>query len=65
MSALVEGTRVYCTCPSIDRRIGDGEAGVVVGFARFSSYHGREVLVRLDNGGSDYFWLRDVVGGAA
>lgn len=54
------GTQVICKAPSIDRKLGEGERGIVTGFARLSSYHAREAMVRLANGQSEWFWVRDL-----
>jgi len=58
---LIEGDEVCCNAASIDRKIGEGMSAMVTGFARFSSYHPREAMVRFENGDSDWFWLRDLV----
>ncbi len=63
--AICEGDKVKCKRGSIDRNIGEGEVGYVTGFARFSSYHGREVCVQsapshVDSKWSGWFWLSDV-----
>lgn len=62
---ITEGARVRCKRGSIDRNIGEGEIGYVTGFARFSSYHGREVAVQsapshVDSKWFGWFWLSDV-----
>lgn len=57
---IEEGTTVRCAARSIDLQIGEGEIGVVSGFARLSSYHPREAMVRFSNGRSDWFWVRDL-----
>ena len=62
---IVEGAKVRCKRGSIDRDVGAGEVGYVTGFARFSSYHGREVCVQsapshVDSKWSGWFWLSDV-----
>lgn len=42
---IKHGDKVRCLAGSIDRKSGAGEVGYVTGFARLSSYHGREVFV--------------------
>lgn len=54
---ITEGSRVLCTQGDIDKSQNEGRTGVVSGFARFSSYHPREALVRFDDGTSGWFWL--------
>lgn len=61
-----EGDKVRCKRGNIDKDRGAGLTGTAEGFARFSSYHGREVLVRFGSGKCDphpadgWFWLIDV-----
>lgn len=57
---MTEGDKVRCITPSIDREIGESAVGVVDGFARLSSYHPREVMVRFSDGAADWFWMRDL-----
>lgn len=58
---LTEGSRVKCMAGDIDKRHGEGKAGVVDGFARFSKYHPREAHVSFDDGtGGGWFWLCDL-----
>jgi hypothetical protein len=62
---IVEGAKVRCKRGSIDRDVGAGEVGYVTGFARFSSYHAREVCVQshpshINSKWSGWFWLSDV-----
>jgi hypothetical protein len=64
---IQEGDKVLCKRGSIDKNRGEGKAGYVTGFARFSSYHGREVYVSShpDNRWDQddwcgWFWLCDV-----
>lgn len=45
MTKIEEGSKVKCLAGNIDRGLGAGEVGYVTGFARFSSYHPREVWV--------------------
>lgn len=59
-ATIKEGDRVRCKAPSIDHKVGEGEFGVVIGFARFSSYHTREALVKLESDESHWFWLGDL-----
>ena len=63
--AISHGDKVRCKRGSIDRDVGAGEIGYVTGFARFSSYHAREVMVQsapshVDSKWSGWFWLSDV-----
>jgi hypothetical protein len=60
MEQVRSGERVVCREASIDRKLHKGSTGVVTGFARFSSYHAREAMVRFDDGSSEWFWLRDL-----
>lgn len=60
MTKIELDAQVRCRDASIDRRIGKDMIGTVTGFARLSSYHGREALVRLADGRSDWFWLSDL-----
>lgn len=53
---MAEGTKVHCIHASIDREIGKSATGEITGFARFSSYHAREAMVKLDSGESAWFW---------
>lgn len=46
MQTIKEGDRVLCRRGNIEKDLGAGLIGTVEGFARFSLYHGREVLVR-------------------
>lgn len=63
-----EGDKVRCKRGNIDKNLGEGEVGYVTGFARFSSYHGREVFVSDMPDRPSYppkpwcgwFWLCDV-----
>ena len=67
-TTINEGDRVRCLQGSIDKNIGAGLVGVVEGFARFSSYHGREVLIRFGpkawegepHPADGWFWLSTV-----
>jgi hypothetical protein len=63
---IKQDTKVRCLRDSIDKQLGQGLVGRVDGFARFSSYHAREVFVKF---GSDpykphacdgWFWIHDV-----
>lgn len=54
---MQEGDTVRCLYGDIDTKQGAGETGVITGFARFSSYHPREAMVRLNDGRSRWFWL--------
>ena len=65
---IQEGDKVVCKRGNIDNDRGAGLVGTVAGFARFSSYHAREVNVffgthaTLDPHPADgWFWLFDVV----
>lgn len=58
--AIEHGARVQCFRGSIDERAHNGSTGIVTGFARFSSYHAREAIVRFDDGKSEWFWVRDL-----
>jgi hypothetical protein len=64
MSGIREGDRVRCRQGNIDKNLGAGLIGVAGGFARFSSYHAREVMVRFGNGephpADGWFWLTTV-----
>lgn len=52
---------VKCNDTSIDNpSFGKGLIGKVTGFARFSSYHPREAMVRFEDGKSEWFWERDL-----
>ncbi len=53
-----EGDKVRLIENAIDAPVGDGETGVITGFARLSAYHPREAMVRLESGKSGWFWLR-------
>lgn len=61
-----EGDKVLCKRGNIDKDRGAGLVGTAEGFARFSSYHGREVFVRFGAGcwephpADGWFWLCDV-----
>lgn len=64
---IQEGDKVRCKRPSIDKQLGEGKVGYVTGFARFSSYHGREVYVSShpddrynQEDWCGWFWLIDV-----
>lgn len=57
---MEHGQKVKCNAPSIDRRIGLHKAGTIMGFSRLSAYHGREALVKLADGESDWFWCSDL-----
>ncbi len=68
--AIKAGDKVLCLGASIDKQIGLEKVGTVGGFARLSSYHPREAMVRFDDGIADWFWCRDLqlieaVGGEA
>lgn len=66
MQNIQEGDRVLCKRGNISKNEGAGLVGTVHGFARFSAYHGREVMVKfgadpLDMHPADgWFWLSDV-----
>lgn len=53
---LQEGCEVKCLTASIDRQKHAGDIGVITGFARFSSYHAREAMVKFADGSSEWFW---------
>ena len=55
--ALQHGDKVRCLHGSIDRNVHAGDAGVVGGFARFSSYHPREASVTFPDGSTAWFWV--------
>ncbi len=58
---LNEDDTVECLAGNIDRDQHKGAVGTVSGFARFSSYHAREVAVKDADGKSlGWFWTRDV-----
>lgn len=63
---IQEGDKVRCKRGNIDKNAGAGLVGTVGGFARFSSYHGREVMVRFGatkfdpHPANGWFWLSDV-----
>lgn len=54
------GSKVICNANAIDKQTGKGSTGTVTGFARLSSYHPREVMVKLSETESRWFWERDV-----
>lgn len=55
--ALKVGDRVHCIAGNIDKGRGVGAVGYITGFARFSSYHPREVFVSdRPEGNSDQQW---------
>lgn len=56
---ILEGDKVKCLHGDIDRGAGKGCVGYVDGFARFSTYHPREVYVK-GEGWSGWFWLSSV-----
>lgn len=58
--SIQEGSKVICQADSIDRNVGQGQNGVVKNFARFSSHHAREAMVKLEDGSSHWFWVRDL-----
>lgn len=58
---IAEGLSVICLRPSIDQKLGQGEVGVVQGFARLSSYHSREAFVAFADGKSGWFWVHDLI----
>lgn len=64
MTTVQEGERVRCLQGNIDKNLGAGLIGTVEGFARFSPYHGREVMVRFGQGAphpaDGWFWLSTV-----
>jgi hypothetical protein len=65
MTNIQEGDRVRCRQGNIDKNLGAGLIGTAGGFARFSSYHGREVMVRFGQDGEHHpadgwFWLSTV-----
>lgn len=63
--SIQEGDKVLCKRGNIDKNLGAGLVGTVMGFARFSHHHPREAFVRFGDA-SDYhpasgwFWLCDV-----
>lgn len=60
---LREGDRVRCKRGNIDKNLGEGLVGTVKGFARFGTYHGREVAVDFGDylhPANGWFWLCDV-----
>lgn len=60
MAISIDDT-VKCNAGSIDTTsYGDGLVGKVTGFARFSSYHSREVMVQFEDGRSHWFWESDL-----
>lgn len=65
-SVVQEGDKVRCKRGNIDKNLGAGLVGTAGGFARFSSHHGREVMVRFGATAFDqhpangWFWLSDV-----
>lgn len=64
MTTIETGSRVRCLHGSIDKNLGAGMIGVAGGFARFSSYHPREVMVRFGQGephpADGWFWVSSV-----
>lgn len=60
--AIKIGDTVTCSEASIDTPgFGKGLVGKVTGFARLSSYHSREAMVRFGDGNSEWFWERDLL----
>lgn len=63
MTHIKEGTRVRCLQGNIDKNLGAGMIGTVMGFARFSPYHSREVMVHFGDEphpANGWFWLSAV-----
>ncbi len=60
---MKRGDKVKCLTGNIDKNIGAGEIGFITGFARFSSYHAREVFISDKPEGNStapwcgWFWL--------
>ena len=55
---IQHGDRVMCLEASIDRQAHKGDEGIITGFARFSSHHAREAMVKFSDGSSAWFWAR-------
>jgi uncharacterized protein YwbE len=55
------GDRVLCLQAGIDYKVGQGQRGVVTGFARFSPHHPREAMVALPDGREEWFWVSTLV----
>lgn len=66
MSNIQSGDKVLCKRGNIDKNLGAGLIGTAGGFARFSPYHGREVMVSFGatahepHPANGWFWLCDV-----
>jgi hypothetical protein len=60
VSEIQHGDRVVCLEASIDARARKGSEGIVAGFARLSSHHAREAMVKFGDGSSAWFWTRDL-----
>lgn len=61
---MTYGDLVICNESSIDQArtgfSGKGEEGIIIGFARFSSYHPPEVSIRFEDGKTAWFWESSV-----